>query len=118
MTALKTASDLAAVGGADLESTTNALAGAWRSGIKGAQTFGETAATVNAIIGAGNMKMSDLTAAMSTGTLPAAKPFGVSLKSVGSALALMTDEGVPAQDAATRLRMSLSLLGAPSNAAQ
>lgn len=118
MKALKQASDLAAVGGANLEDTTNALAGAWRSGIKGAQSFSQTAATVNAIIGAGNMQMSDFTAAMGTGILPAAKTFGVSLSSVGSALALMTDEGVPATDAATRLRMSLSLMGAPSHAAE
>ena len=41
----------------------------------------------------------------------------MSLKSVGAALALMTDEGIPANSAATRLRMSLSLLGAPSAAA-
>lgn len=117
MKALKTASDLAAVGGANLEDTTNALAGAWRSGIKGAESFGKTASTVNAIIGAGNMRMEDFTAAIGTGILPAAKTFGVSLQSVGAALALMTDEGVPAEDAATRLRMSLSLLGAPSAAA-
>src|SRR3954447_6523893 len=118
MKALRTASDLAAVGGASLEETTNALAGAWRSGIKGAQSFGETAATVNAIIGAGNMRMEDFTAAIGTGILPSAKTFGVSLRSVGAALALMTDEGVPAVDAATRLRMSLSLLGAPSHVAE
>lgn len=117
MKALKVSSDLAAVGGADLESTTNALAGAWRSGIKGAESFGKTASTVNAIIGAGNMRMEDFTLAIGTGILPAAKTFGVSLQSVGSALALMTDEGVPADDAATRLKMSLSLLGAPSGAA-
>jgi TP901 family phage tail tape measure protein len=118
MKALRQASDLAAVGGANLEDTTNALAGAWRSGIKGAETFGKTASTLNAIIGAGNMRMSDLTAALGTGILPAAKTFGVSLKSVGAALALMTDEGVPANDAATRLKMSLSLLGAPSAMAE
>jgi TP901 family phage tail tape measure protein len=118
MNALKTASDLAAVGGANLEDTTNALGGAWRSGIKGAQSFGQTAATVNAIIGAGNMRMEDFTAAIGTGILPAAKTFGVSLQSMGAALALMTDEGVPAEDAATRLKMSLSLLGAPSMQAQ
>lgn len=117
MKALKSASDLAAVGGANLEETTNALAGAWRSGIKGAQSFGQTAATVNAIIGAGNMKMEDFVAALGTGILPAAKTFGVSLSSVGAALALMTDEGVPAVDASTRLRMSLSLMGAPSKTA-
>src|SRR5438046_3160334 len=84
------------------------IAGAWRSGIKGAQTFGQTASTVNAIIGAGNMRMEDFVAAIGTGILPSAKTFGVSLQSVGAGLALMTDEGVPAVDAATRLRMSLS----------
>lgn len=118
MKALRTASDLAAVGGADLESTTNALAGAWRTGIKGAQSFSEAAATVNAIIGAGNMRMEDFTAAISTGILPVAKTFGLTLKQVGAALALFTDEGVPAQVAAHRLRMSIALLAAPSSVAE
>lgn len=118
MKALKAASDLAAVGGANLEDTTNAVAGAWRSGVKGAQSFSEAAATVNSIVGAGNVKMQDLVAAIGTGILPSARAFGVSFKSVGAALALMTDEGIPAQQAATRLRMSLSLLGAPSKAAE
>jgi TP901 family phage tail tape measure protein len=118
MKALKTASDLAAVGGADLEDTTNALAGAWRTGIKGATNFGQAAATVNAIIGAGNMTMTDFTDALSSGILPTAKTFGLTMGQVGAALALFTDEGVPANSAATRLRMSISLLGAPSGAAE
>jgi TP901 family phage tail tape measure protein len=114
MQALKTASDLAAVGGSNLAQTTNALAGAWRSGISGAQNFGQAAATVNAIVGAGNMVMSQLVGAMGSGFLSTAKTFGVSLTSVGAALALMTDSGVPAQRAATDLKTSISLLGAPS----
>src|SRR5690242_21404086 len=118
MKALKTSSDLAALGGADLEATTNALAGAWRSGIKGATDFTQAAATVNAIIGAGNMRMEDFVSAIGTGVLPSAKSFGLSLTQVGSALALMTDEGVDAASAATRLRMSFSLLGAPSGKAE
>jgi TP901 family phage tail tape measure protein len=118
MKALKQASDLAAVGGASLEETTNALAGAWRSGIKGATDFHGAVATVNAIIGAGNMKMEDFNLAIGTGILPAAKTFGLSLQSVGAALALMTDEGIPANVAATRLRMSFSLLAAPSHKAE
>lgn len=118
MKALRAASDLAAVGGANLEETTNAVAGAWRSGIKGAQSFGQSAATVNAIIGAGNMRMEDFIGAIGTGILPSAKSFGVSMKSVGAALALMTDEGIPADAAATRLRMTLSLIGAPSKVAE
>lgn len=117
MKALAVSSKLAAVGHANLEQATNALAGAWRTGIKGAQNFGQAAATVNAIIGAGNMRMDDFTAAIGTGILPAAKTFGLSLKQVGAALALMTDEGVPAVDAATRLRMTFALIGAPSKVA-
>ncbi|MFI0718926.1 phage tail tape measure protein [Streptomyces sp. NPDC021224] len=117
MTALKTASDLAAVGGSDLEATTNALAGAWRTGIKGADNFGKTAATVNAIIGAGNMRMEDMVAALGTGILPTAKTFGLTFAQVGGALALFTDEGIDSASAATRLRMSISLLAAPSRAA-
>lgn len=118
MKSLKVASDLAAVGGSNLEDTTNALAGAWRTGIKGAGTFSQAAKTVNAIIGAGNMSMQDFTDALASGILPTAKTFGLSLTQVGSALALFTDEGVPASDAATRLRMSISLLGAPSAASE
>ena len=118
MKALKTSSDLAAVGGADLEATTNALAGAWRTGIRGATDFGQAAATVNAIIGAGNMSMEDLTAALGTGILPTAKTFGLTFSQVGAALALFTDEGVDSASAATRLRMSISLLAAPSKAAE
>ncbi|MFJ9374438.1 phage tail tape measure protein [Streptomyces sp. NPDC101455] len=118
MKALKEASDLAAVGGADLEETTNALAGAWRTGIKGATSFHLAVSTVNAIIGAGNMTMQQFNAAIGTGILPSAKTFGLSLQQVGAALALMTDEGIDSASAATRLRMSFSLLGAPSKAAE
>lgn len=114
MKALQTASNLAAVGGSNLEETTNALAGAWRSGIKGATDFGTAAATVNAIVGAGNMTMQDFVSAIGTGVLPVARTFDVSLSSVGSALALLTDEGVSATDAGTRLKTSLALMGAPS----
>jgi len=117
MKALKTASDLAAVGGSNLEATTNALAGAWRTGIKGATSMDEAAKTLNATIGAGNMTMDDMVAALGTGILPTAKTFGLTLSQVGSALALFTDEGVDSASAATRLRMSISLLGAPSGAA-
>ncbi|WP_202237028.1 phage tail tape measure protein [Actinacidiphila reveromycinica] len=117
MKALKTASDLAAVGGSDLEATTNALAGAWRTGIKGATNMDQAARTLNATIGAGNMSMEDMVSALGTGILPTAKTFGLTLSQVGSALALFTDEGVDSASAATRLRMSISLLAAPSGAA-
>lgn len=117
MRALKESTDLAAVGNANLEETTNAVGGAWRTGIKGARNFHDTVKTLNAIIGAGNMKMEDLNGALGTGFLATARSFKLSLKDVGSALAVMTDEGIPARVSATRLGMSFSLLGAPSGAA-
>lgn len=117
MKALVQASHLAAVGNSSLEDTTNALAGAWRTGIRGAGNFNHAVATLNAIVGAGNMSMQDLTEAMSTGFLPAAKTFGLSLHDVGAALAVFTDEGQPAEVAATRMRMMFSLLGAPTQKA-
>jgi TP901 family phage tail tape measure protein len=117
MSALKTASDLAAVGGSNLEQTTNAIAAAWKSGISGAQNFGQAAATVNAIVGAGNMTMQQLISGMGSGVLSAATTFGLSLKQVGAAEALMADSGIPAQRAATDLKTSISLLGAPSTTA-
>ena len=73
---------------------------------------------LNAVVGAGNMRMEDLVAAFGTGLLSSAKAAGVSIQSVGAAIADMTYQGVPAQDAATRLRMSLSLLAAPSELRQ
>lgn len=116
---LKVASDLAAIGNTNLEDTTNALAGVMQVGMAGiGKNAAAAAAQLNAVTGAGNMTMKSLTDALGTGILPSAKLFGLQFKDVGAALAVFTDEGVPADAAATRLRMSFSLLGAPTLAAQ
>ena len=114
---LKMSAEGAAAGGANLEDVTNALAAAMVSHIKGAQDASKAMGTLNAIVGAGNMHMQDLAAAMSSGILPAAQAAGLSFTDVGAALATLTDAGVPAQDAATRLRMTFSLLAAPTKQA-
>lgn len=111
---LTIAAEGAKVGNADLESVTNALVAAVNSGVKGVSDMGGAMGSLNAIVGAGNMRMADLAGAMTTGVLSAAKSFGVSIQSVGAALADMTNQGIPAEEAATRLRMTLSLLGAPT----
>lgn len=118
MQALATAAKGASVGQADLESTTNALAGAWKTGISGAKTFKGAMGTLNAVVGAGNMRMEDLTAALGTGILTTAKTFGVSFKSVGAAIAVFTAQGQPAVASATRLRMALSMMAAPTDKAK
>ena len=74
-------------------------------------------ASLNAIVGTGNMRMADLVGALSTGILPAARSAGISLNDVGAAIALMTSNGIPAEDAASRLRMTLSLMEAPTTQA-
>ncbi len=115
--ALKIASEGAAVGQADLEAVTTALGGAISSGIKGTSDYAGTMATLNAIVGSGNMRMTDLVSALGTGILASAKTAGLSIQDVGAALATMTDNGVPATDAATRLRMTFSLMAAPTHGA-
>lgn len=114
---LKTAAQGAKVGNADLESVTNALIAAVNSGIGGTKDFAGSMGVLNSIVGSGNMRMQDLTDAFSTGILSTAKAAGISIQSVGAAIADMTNQGVPAIDAATRLRMSISLLAAPSSKA-
>ncbi|MDD5304038.1 MAG: phage tail tape measure protein [Elusimicrobia bacterium] len=114
---LKISAQGAAISGADLESVTNALVGAWQSGVIGAHDLGQAMGTVNAIVGSGNMRMQELADSMASGVLATAKTFGATFQSVGAAIATMTDEGIPAIDAATRLRMSINLLGAPTTKA-
>jgi hypothetical protein len=63
------------------------------------------------------MRMDDLTAAFSTGILSSAKVFGVSIQSVGAAIATMTNAGIPAVDAATKLNSAIRLMAAPTTKA-
>lgn len=115
---LRRSVDLAEVGQSDLEQTTKALTGAMRSGIRGTETAAKTVGVLNAAVGQGSLRMEDLVGALSTGVLPAARAFGLGLKDVTSALDVLTAAGIPAQAGATRLRMTFSLMGAPTDKAK
>ncbi|MDL2342310.1 MAG: phage tail tape measure protein [Patescibacteria group bacterium] len=117
LNALNTAQQMAAVGGANLEETTSALGAALVTGIRGVQDYSSAAGTLDAIIGSGNMRMNDLIGALSTGALVVFKNAGLSLTDFGAALATLTDNGMRADEASTRLKMSISLMEAPSMAA-
>jgi len=117
MDALRAAEQLASVGHADLETSANAVAGAWKSGVKGAEDFTTAAAAVNAIVGAGNMRMEELVAAMGTGVLVNAQQAGASFQDVGAALAVMTSRGIPAVRAATSIKMAFAGITNPSGTA-
>lgn len=114
---LKTASNGAMVGNASLEDTTYALVSAFESQAKGTMTVGDAMANVNAIIGAGDMRLQDLTGALSTGIIPSAKGAGLGIRDIGAALDTMTSRGMPAQQAATRLGMTIAMMQKPTAAA-
>lgn len=114
---LTIAAEGAKVGHANLESVTNALVAANQSGVKGITSMAQAMGTLNGIVGAGNMRMQDLADAFGTGVLSSAKNFGVSIQSLGAALASMTDQGIPAVDAATRLNSAMRLMAAPTSKA-
>lgn len=114
---LKAAAQGAAIGNANLEDTTNALVAVLRSGIGGIHGARDAMATLLAIVGTGNMRLQDFVAAMGTGLPGAAATFGVSIQSAGAALAYLTDTGMGARQASTRLAMAIALLGGPSQQA-
>lgn len=114
---VRQAAELAKIGGANLEDTTQAVVGSLAAfGDKGL-TASQAVAILNATVGAGDMRMEGLASAMSTGILPAARTMGLGLTDVGAALATLTDNVTPPEEAATRLRMTFTQLGAPTAAA-
>lgn len=115
---LTTAAKGAIVGNANLESVTNALIAAVVSGIKGVDDMSHAMGTLNGIVGSGNLRMQELASSLSSGVLSTAKVFGLSILDVGAALATMADQGIPAEEAATRLRITIALIGAPTRIAE
>lgn len=113
---LKVASDAAGMGIADLETVANALGAAVTSGITGAQNYTKAMGTLDATIGAGNMRMEDLAGSLGN-VVATAKAVGVTLPELGAAMATLTDRGMNADEAATRLRMTFALMERPSKAA-
>jgi TP901 family phage tail tape measure protein len=114
---LAAAAEGARVGNANLEDVTNALVASVTSGIAGVNGMSQAMGTLNGIVGSGNMRMEDLAKSLSSGVLATAKAFGLTIQDVGAALADMTDQGIPAQEAATRLRITIAQIGAPTKAA-
>ena len=114
---MKIAAEGAQVGHSNLEETTYALSSALNALHDNAKQAGMVMGQLNAIVGSGDMTMSDLLDAFKSGLIPAARSFGLSLQSVGAALSVMGDMGMRGALAGTRLRMAISLLGAPTDQA-
>jgi TP901 family phage tail tape measure protein len=114
---VKIAAEGAAVGHAHLVDVTNALTAAVASGIPGVQNMSQAMGQLNAIVGAGDMKMQDLADSMSTGMVSVVKGYGLSLKDVGAALAVFGDLNIRGAKAGTDLRMAVQALSVPVKSA-
>lgn len=107
----------ASIGIADMETVSNALVGVMMTAPKDIHSAAEATSFLNQTVGIGNMKMSDLVSAIGTGVLPAFKSAQLGMKDFSASLATLTDLGEPANQAATRLRTTVSLMAAPSGKA-
>lgn len=115
--AMEAAAKGAAIGNAELETTTQALVAVITTGIGGTEDFSTAMGIMNGIAGTGNIRLQQLAKSFSTGVLATAKQFGLDLYDVGAALATMSDQGIPAQEGATRLRITIAQLAAPTQIA-
>lgn len=110
----ETAAKGATVGHADLVDVTNALTAAVAANIPGVQSLDQAMGVLNATVGVGDMKMSDLASAFSTGMVATVKGFGLSITDVGAALAVFGDNNKRGAQAATDLRMAVMALAKPA----
>ncbi len=115
--AMEAATMGATAGQADLVEVTRALSAALTSQVDGTKSAIQVMGLMNSIVAHGRLDMDQFAASMGTGVLAAAKNFGISLTDLGSAMVVMTNSGVGAQESATRLRMTFSLLSSPSDKA-
>ena len=114
---LKSIGQLSQIGGSSMEDTTSAVAGILRTHLKGATNVLQIVKTINGIVGSGNMRMPQFVESTGTAVLQIAKLLGMSLKDVGAAEAVFTDENMNANMSMTRLRTSLMMAIHPSQAA-
>lgn len=110
------AAQLAQIHGADLEETTYALSSVMKAyGIQ-ASGVAKTSALLNAVVGQGDMRFQDFVQSIKNWT-PTGASMGISIQSMGAALAYLTDRGNSAEIASTRLTMGLSMVTSGSKAA-
>ncbi len=108
---------LSALGQDDINSSTQAVVATMASNIKGVRDANDAAALILHTVGTGDMTMHQFTQALGTGILATAQTVGLSFKDIGAAIATLTDNAIPADQAATKLRTSLLMMVNPSTPA-
>src|SRR5581483_8089185 len=114
MDILTASAKLAQIGQSDFETTAQAVVGVMASQIKGVKDAADAGNLLNTTVGMGDMKMQQLAEAIGTGILPKAAAARLSFEDVGAALSSLTDTATPANEAATRLGMTFSMMSAPT----
>ncbi len=110
------AAKLADIHSASLENTTYSLSSVMKAFNLQASDAGKTAALLNAIVGEGDMRFEQFNASIKNWA-PTAASMGISIQSMGAAIAYLTDRGNSAEVAATRLTMGLSMMTSGSKQA-
>ncbi|MGH3376342.1 MAG: phage tail tape measure protein [Actinoallomurus sp.] len=110
------AAKLARIHGADLEETTYALSSLMKAYNIQAKDVTKTSGLLNAIVGQGDMRFQDFNQSIKNWT-PTGAQMGISIQSMGAALAYLTDRGNSAEVASTRLTMGLSMVTSGSKLA-
>lgn len=111
---VKISAEGATVGHANLVDVTNALTAAVASGIPGVQNMSQAMGVLNATVGIGDMKMSDLASAFGTGMVATVKGYGLSISDVAAGLAVFGDNNIRGAKAGNQLRMSVQALATPA----
>ncbi len=110
------AAKLAQIHGASLEDTAYSLSSVMKAYNYGAHQAGHVTALLNAIVGQGDMRFQDFNQSIKNWT-PTGAAMGVSIQSMGAAIAYLTDRGNSAEVASTRLTMGLSMVTSGSKSA-
>jgi hypothetical protein len=113
---VKYAAQEAAISGASLDDTTYSLSSVMKAFNQPASQAENTMASLNAIVGQGDMRFQDFNASVKNWA-PTAAQMGISINSMGAGLAYLTDRGNSAEVAATRMTMGISMMTTPSKQA-
>ncbi|QIY72050.1 phage tail tape measure protein [Streptomyces sp. RLB1-33] len=104
------------ISGASLEDTTYSLSSVMKAFNEPASATKQTMASLNAIVGQGDMRFQDFNESVKNWA-PTASQMGISINSMGAGLAYLTDRGNSAEVASTRLTMGISMMTTPSKQA-
>jgi hypothetical protein len=104
--------------GTDLEQTARIMGGVLSSGVKGAKSPQAIAQMAAATVGAGDLKMSDVTSFLGTGVMTSAKLTGIPMNQVMAYLALAGSNLMSGQVSGHAIAHGLQLMFAPTPAAQ